>query len=74
MHNEFKYREQSTHLLVIYLLDSNSGREMNDNYTIAANGRNDGVTLFTLYLPPTVFSFSVKLISFAFESKVRISL
>ena len=42
--------------------------------TFTANGRNDHVTMFTLYLPLVVFSFSAKLSSFALASKVRIIL
>ena len=42
--------------------------------TLTANGRNDHVTMFTLYLPLAVFSFSVKLSSFALVSKDRIIL
>ena len=38
--------------------------------TFTANGRNDHVTVFTLYLPCTaVFSFVVELSSFAFSRK-----
>ena len=40
--------------------------------TFTANGRNDHVTMFTLYLPLAVFSFSVKSSSFVLASKVRI--
>ena len=39
-----------------------------------ANVRYDHVTMFTLYLPLAVFSFSVKLSSFTVASKARISL
>ena len=39
--------------------------------TFTANGRNDHVTMFILYLPLAVFSFSVKLSSFALASKDR---
>ena len=42
--------------------------------TFAANGRNNDVTMFILYLPLAVFSFSVKLSSFALASKGRIFL
>ena len=42
--------------------------------TFAANGRNDHVTMFILYLPLAVFSFSVKLSIFALASKSRIIL
>ena len=37
-----------------------------------ANGRNEHVTMFTPYLPLAVFSFSVKLSSFALVLKDRI--
>ena len=37
-------------------------------------GRNDHVTMFILHLPLAVFSFSVKLRSFAFVSNARIVL
>ena len=33
--------------------------------TFTANGRDDHATMFTLHLPLAVFSFSVKLSSFA---------
>ena len=39
-----------------------------------ADGRTDHVTMFTLHLPLAVFSFSVKLRSFALASKTRIIL
>ena len=39
-----------------------------------ANGRNDHVTMFTIYLPLAVFGFSIKLSSFASSSKARIIL
>ena len=39
-----------------------------------ANDKNGQVTMFTLYLPLSVFSFLVKLSSFALASKVRIIL
>ena len=39
-----------------------------------ANGRNDHVNMFTLYLPLAVFSFSAKLSSLGSASKVRIIL
>ena len=42
--------------------------------TLTANGRNDHVTMFILYLPLAVFSFSVKLSSFSLASKARIIL
>ena len=42
--------------------------------TFAANVRYDHVTMFILYLPLAVFSFSVKSSSFALASKARISL
>ena len=42
--------------------------------TFTANVRYDHVTMFILYLPLAIFSFSVKLSSFASASKARISL
>ena len=42
--------------------------------TCKTNGRNDHVTMFILHLSLAVFSFSVKLSSFALASKVRICL
>ena len=39
-----------------------------------SNGRNDHVTMFILHLPLAVFSFSVKLSSFALASNARIIL
>ena len=39
-----------------------------------ANGRNDHVTMFTLYLPLAVFSLSAKLSTFVLASKARIIL
>ena len=42
--------------------------------TFTANGRNDHVTMFFLHLPLAVFSFSVKMISFALATKARIIL
>ena len=42
--------------------------------TFKANGRNDHVTMFILCLSFAVFSFSVKLDSFALASKARIIL
>ena len=42
--------------------------------TFAANGRNDHVTMFILYLPHAVFSFSVKLSTFGLASKDKIVL
>ena len=42
--------------------------------TFTANVRYDHVTMFILYLPLAVFSFSVKSSSFALASKARISL
>ena len=42
--------------------------------TFTANVRYDHVTMFTLYLPLAVFSFSVKSSSFALASKARIIL
>ena len=42
--------------------------------TLTANGKNEHVIMFALYLPLTVFSFSVKSSSFALASKARIRL
>ena len=42
--------------------------------TFTTNGRNDHVTMFNLYLPLAVFSFSVKLSSFTLAANVRIIL
>ena len=42
--------------------------------TFAANGNDDHVTMFVLYLPLAVFSFSGKLSSFTLASKFRIIL
>ena len=39
-----------------------------------ANGRNDHLTVFALYLPLAVFSFSLKLSCFALASKAKIIL
>ena len=41
--------------------------------TFMANDRTDHVTMFTLHLSLTVSSFSVKLISFALASIVKIN-
>ena len=49
-------------------------RYWKDRITVKANGRNDHVTMFTVYLPLAVFTFSVKLSSFGLASKARIIL
>ena len=44
------------------------------NYVYMCVYRSEHVTMFTLYLPLAVFSFSIKLSRFALASKVRIIL